>query len=581
MENDQYMFGLVVRVVRLLDSSQRRRALVVLILSLVAAILETIGVGSIVPFMLVVASPEKVQHTAFLSEVYNALGFSDVHSFAIFMGICVIAILLLNNTFRALSVWATLKFSSSAGHEISHRIFTQYLYQPYRFFLETSSADLRRSVLGEVQSLVGNVLVPMIDIASKAFIVLALLLLLLAANPIVSITIGGALGGVYVALYWFIRRWLLSIGQQRIAAQTRRHRTVNEAILGIKNIKITGDEHTYLRLFDDASTTFTTTTVRSGVVSQLPRYALEVIAFGGIVTIVLIELSKGAGLGSALPILTLYAFAGYRILPNFQLIFSSMATLRFNAAVFDKVEEQILQTKQGLLEFQEMVRADHLIERLPFTRSIELKHINFRYNETRKAVFKDFNLNIASGSTVGLVGKTGSGKTTLVDVISALLSPSSGQLLIDGRVIDTTNQRQWQKNIAYVGQQIYLTENSLKQNIAFGVPKGDIDLERVRWASRTAAIDDFIERELPAGYDTYVGENGAQLSGGQRQRIAIARALYLDRPVIILDEATSALDAHTERSVMASIDNLKGSKTIIIITHKMNNLENVDQVVEL
>jgi ABC-type bacteriocin/lantibiotic exporter with double-glycine peptidase domain len=575
------MMQLLKRVVRLLDPSQRRRALVVLVFSLVAAVLETIGVGSIVPFMMVVASPEKVHEVWFLSMAHNLLGFSDVRGFGIFMGLTVIGILLMNNAFRALSVWTTLRFSSSAGHEISHRIFTQYLYQPYRFFLGSSSAELRRSILGEVQSLVGNVLVPMIDMASKSFVVLALLLLLLVANPAVSIIIGGALGGAYVALYWFIRRWLLRIGQQRIAAQTRRHRTVNEAILGIKNIKIMGEEHTYLRLFDEASTIFASNSVKSGVVSQLPRYALEVIAFGGIVTIVLIELSKNEGLESALPILTLYAFAGYRILPNFQSIFASMATLRFNAAVFDKVEEQMLQTRHALSEYEEMERADHLISPLPFARSIELRNMSFRYDDTRRPVFEDFALLIEAGTTVGIVGKTGSGKTTLVDLIAALLYPSEGELLIDGAVIDETNRRPWQKNIAYVGQHIYLTENSLKQNIAFGVPEAEIDLEKVRWASQAAAIGDFIERELPDGFDTHVGENGAQLSGGQRQRIGIARALYLDRPVIILDEATSALDAETERGVMGAIDRLKGSRTIIIITHKLSNLDNVDKLVKL
>jgi ABC-type bacteriocin/lantibiotic exporter with double-glycine peptidase domain len=575
------MLRFLQRVVSLLDASQRRRAGLVLLLSVITAALETIGVGSIVPFMMVVTSPDKIGEVEYLSTIYNWGEFSDVSSFAFAIGVAIIVVLLLNNSFRALTMWSTLRFSSQVGQQISHKVLTQYLYQPYRFFLDSSSAELRRSVLGDVQGLVGNILVPLIDIASKGFVVAALLCLLLVANPIASIAIGGGLGLVYLLLYVSIRRWLLRLGQSRVIAQTQRHRTVNEAILGIKNIKIMGYEHTYLRLFDGQTTRFVDATIRSGVVSQLPRYALEVLAFGGIVAVVLFELSKNAEIDAALPLLTLYAFAGYRLLPNFQGIFAAVSTLRFNSAIFQKVEEQITRTASGLGEFKIHQSEGYDAARLGFSRNIVLKDLSFRYSDDRGEVLKDFNLTIERGSSVGIVGKTGSGKTTLVDILSGMLAPTNGELLVDGVEITPQNVRNWQKNISYVGQHIYLTESSIRQNIAFGLEDGDIDDGRIREAARMAAIDRFIETELPQGYDTLIGENGAKLSGGQRQRIGLARALFLNRPILILDEATSALDGETEKEVLAAIDGLRGSCTILSITHRLSTLQRMDKIIEL
>lgn len=575
------MFRFLQRVNSLLNASQRRRAGLVLFLSVITAMLETVGVGSIVPFMMVVTSPEKIGEVEYLSALYEWGQFSNVPSFAFAIGVAIIIVLLLNNTFRALTMWSTLKFSSRAGQEISHKVFTQYLYQPYRFFIDSSSAELRRNVLGDVQGLVGNILVPLIDIVSKGFVILALLCLLLVANPIASVAIGGTFAVIYSLLYVSVRRWLLRLGQSRVAAQTQRHRTVNEAILGIKNIKIMGYEHTYLSLFDRQTTRFVNATIKSGIVAQLPRYALEVLAFGGIVGLVLFEMSEHAEIDAALPLLTLYAFAGYRLLPNFQSIFASVSTLRFNSAIFHKVEEQIKQTASGIDEYKIHLLEGYDATPLPFIEDIVFKGLSFRYSDDRGEVLKDLSLRIDRGSSVGIVGKTGSGKTTLVDILSGMLAPTDGELLVDGVRITPQNVRNWQKNISYVGQHIYLTETSIRQNIAFGLEDGDIDEARIREAARMAAIDRFIETELPQGYDTFIGENGAKLSGGQRQRIGLARALFLNRPVLILDEATSALDGETEMEVLAAIDRLRGHCTILSITHRLSTLQNMDKIIEL
>lgn len=569
------MIGLVKKILHLLEPRERKQALWVLTSTIVMAFMEIVGIASILPFMAVLSSPDIVQKNKYLRQSYDFFGFESVNDYLFFLGLMVFALLVISNTIKAWNRWTTLGFSTMTGHGISSRLYQQYLYQPYAFFLNHNSSELRKNVLSEIQTLVLNIISPVMDVIARSLVACAILLLLVVVNPFLALTTGLFLGGAYFMIYWSMRRWLLRIGQLRVAAQSSRHKIVNESVLDIKNVKLTGNEDTYIKLYEPLSFSHSKTSVLSGLASDLPSYILEVVAFGGILFLSLYQLMQH-GLSQALPLVTLYAFAGYRLMPSFRAIFSAYTKIRFNYPTLEKITAELHATELDTLQRHELNN-----DALPFKNIIELKNISFSYEQNQKTIFHDFNLTIPANSSVGIIGKTGSGKTTLVDLILGLLSPSGGQILVDGQAVTDANRKAWQKNTAYVTQHIYLTDDTVRKNIAFGLADGQIDDEKVKHAAKMAALDEFIENDLPAQYETIIGENGIRLSGGQRQRIGLARALYLDRPILVLDEATSSLDHETEAEVMQAITNIGRQKTIIMIAHRTHSLAHADQIIDL
>lgn len=558
----------------LLNERQHRQAYGMLAFTAIVALLEMVGIASIFPFMAVLASPDTAVTNKYLNWGYTYFEFANTHQYLIFLGIIVFLLLVLTNVIKAVMRWMILQFSSMTGHEISKNLLSNYLHQPYAYFLQHNSAELQKSILNEVNTLVSAIILPLTDAVAKIVVSIMLVCLLIAIDPILAFVISVTLGGSYAVIYFFMRKWLSRIGNERLKAQTKRFKTVNEALMGIKNIKLTGHEKTYVNLYNEPSHRYSETTALSGMASEMPRYALEIIAFGGILSIVLFKLWQSGDLGQALPVISLYAFAGYRLMPIFQIIFAAYTKIRFNYPTMDRICHDM--ASDGMIQAERGDQAP-----LNFKYKIQLKNLDFIYTGTDRKVLDDFSLDIAFGSSIGIVGKTGSGKTTLVDIIIGLLSPSSGQVFVDGIQITDENRREWQKNIAYVTQQIYLSDDTIKSNIAFGLRSDEIDDARVRKAAKMAALDGFIEHELPEQYDTIIGENGIRLSGGQRQRIGLARALYLDRPILVLDEATSALDTETEDAVMRAVKNLASQKTIIMIAHRKKSLEGVDTLIDL
>lgn len=571
------MFGQMHKIYSLLTKRQRLQAAVLFALTTFVAMFELVGVASILPFMAVLSSPDTITTNKIIKGVYDILGFSSSRSFLIFLGILTFALLLLGNAAKAVSSWASNRFSGRWGHSISVRLFEQYLNQPYIFFIERNSSELRKLVLGEVQILISSYLIPVLDVLSRSLICIAVIGLIFIADPILAIATVLVLGGAYALVYIFIRRWLSRIGMLRSNAQTIRHKIVNEALQGIKNVKLTGQESLYVKLFERPSRDQIRANALAVMAAELPRYALESFAFGGLLFVVLYKLSQTSDLQGTLPIVTLYAVAGYRLMPNFQAIFSSVTKIRFNSIVLTRIHQELHAT----LPASGRHPVDDRQPRLPFEHSIVLKNASFSYNGALRPVFRDFNLTIRANSIVGIVGKSGAGKTTLVDVLIGLLQPTGGEIFIDGVKLGPENVRAWQKNVAYVSQHIYLSDDSIRRNIAFGVPDNQIDEKRLQEAIRLTALQEFVENDLPEGLDTLLGENGVRLSGGQRQRVGIARALYLDRPVLVLDEATSALDMDTEREVMAAINNIGHSKTVIMIAHRLESLSAADELIDL
>jgi ABC-type multidrug transport system fused ATPase/permease subunit len=459
-------------------------------------------------------------------------------------------------------------------YSIGKRLVDGYLHQSYSWFLTRNSADLGKNILSEVSQVITFALGPIANIIASGAIIFALLLLLVVVDPKLAITIGLVLGFAYGLVFKFTGKLLNRIGEERIAANEARFIALNEGFGAAKEVKVGSLEHIYIQRFAEPAKTYSKHMATATIIANLPRFALELIAFGGMLLVILYLMSKSGNFANALPIISLYALAGYRLMPSLQQLYSSATQLRFAGAALDA----LLRELDSIQPLSPKAAETSNIKELTFEKSIELNNVTFHYPSVDDAAIKNINLTIAANSKVGFVGPTGSGKTSTVDLILGLLEAQSGGLEIDGRVINNTNRRSWQSLIGYVPQHIYLSDDSVEANIAFGISADEIDQTVVEHVAKIADLHEFVVTKLPNKYKTKVGERGVRLSGGQRQRIGIARALYRNPKVLILDEATSALDNLTEQSVMKAVHNLGQDITVIMIAHRLSTVKECDTI---
>lgn len=565
------MLSALRKQIHLLSPKERTRAAFLLVMIFIMALLEVIGVASIMPYMAVLADQSLIETNVALNFAYIKLGFADARSFLLFLGIIVFVTLVGAQGFKTITTYAQLRFIFMLEYGIAKRLVAGYLGQPYVWFLSRHSADLAKNVLSEVGLVVHGMLLPTITLVAQISVALALLSLLVVVDPKLAMMVGVALVLAYGVMYALMRGFLSQIGSERKAANQRRFTVLAEAFGAAKEIKIGGLENVYVERFSLPALVYARHQASASSVSQLPRYVLEAMAFGGILALTLYLLSKGGGISSALPVLALYAFAGYRLLPAIQNIYVSLTQLRYGGSALDNLHTDLISLNSPA---SRIASSDSLV----LAKEINLNAIEFRYPNTESSVLNGLNLSIPARSIVGLVGATGSGKTTTVDLIMGLLEPSSGKLEVDGIAINESNMHLWQRCIGYVPQQIFLSDDSIAANIAFGVKIDEIDMDSVERAAKIANLHDFVVSDLPGGYSTIVGERGVRLSGGQRQRIGIARALYHKPQVLILDEATSALDNLTERAVMEAVSNLGHKITIILIAHRLTTVRECDLI---
>lgn len=558
------------KAVALLTPRERWRGGLVLLMALVMACLETAGVASVMPFLAVLASPEMIQENPALRWAYDTGGFESTDRFLIALGIGAFVVTVLGALFRILTRYAMHRFTEMRRHSVGSRLLGTYLRRPYAFFLQRHSMDLVKSILSEVDELVMNVLKPVLNAAAYAVIVLALIILLVVMDPVLAVVVGVGIGGTYVLIYVGVQGYLGRIGNDRALANRERFTTAGEALGGIKAIKVLGRESAYLTRFQGPSRRFARHQATNVTVSEVPKYVIEAIGFGGVIALALYLLVTREDLGRVLPLLGLYTVAGYRLLPAAQQIYSSVSRLKYGAAAVEDIH----------LDLSEEESAPDVEAEAPLAprEEIRLEGVSFAYPEASTHALTDVTLSIPVGTSVGFVGTTGAGKTTAVDLLLGLLTPERGSITVDGTPVGPANRRAWQASIGYVPQDIFLTDSSVTENIALGVDAPDIDHAAVERAARVAQVHDFITDELPEGYATTVGEKGMRLSGGQLQRIGIARALYRDPPVLLFDEATSALDTTTEAAVMKAVEALHGKKTIVIVSHRLSTVEKCDCV---
>jgi ABC-type multidrug transport system fused ATPase/permease subunit len=558
------------KLLDLLTPPERIRAYLLLSMIFFMALLDMIGVASIMPFMAVLANPDLISTNTFLNAAYIKLGFSDPQQFLFALGILVFVLLIVSLAFKALTTYAQLRFSLMREFSIGKRLVEGYLHQPFSWFLSQHSADLGKTILSEVSQVVSKGIAPMMTLITQGALTLTLLLLLILTDPKLALIVGLTLATAYIFFFTVTRNFLSRIGRERLKANKERFSAVSEAFGASKEIKISGLEKTYIQRFCIPASTYARHHTTAQAISQLPRFILEAIAFGGMVLVVLYLMAQRGNFASALPIIALYAFAGYRLMPALQQIYSAVTQLRFARPALDALHADLMSLQP--LDFKLNQKA------ITLTESIVLNQIQYRYPNAANPVLKNLSLTIPAKSIVGLVGATGSGKTTTVDLIMGLLEAQQGTLAVDRQVITAQNQRSWQRIIGYVPQQIFLADDSIVANIALGLEAKDIDHAAVERAARIANLHDFVVNELPLQYRTTVGERGVRLSGGQRQRIGIARALYRNPQVLILDEATSALDNLTEAAVMEAVQNLGHKVTIIMIAHRLSTVKICDTI---
>lgn len=562
------------KLFELLTPSERKGAAVLMGMVLLMAFLDVLGVASVLPFMAVLANPDLVHTNAWLYAAYTKsrlIGINTIDHFLFVLGGLVFVLLVTSLAFKALTIYAQNRFAQMREYSIGKRLVEGYLHQPYSWFLDRHSADLGKNILVEVGTMVSDVLTPVMNLIAQSAVTLALLILMFMVNPLLVLTVGMVLGLTYAGIFAVMSGWLGRLGEARIYANQERFTIVSEAFSGAKEIKIGGLEEAYIRRFSKPAEIFAKVQATFQVIAQLPRFALEAVAFGGMLLILLKLILNSGSLVAALPTITLYAFAGYRLLPALQQIYSAVSQLRFTSPVLDALHKD-------LINLQPAINQQGPIIPLPITQSIRLQKVTYSYPNAPQQMLKGIDLNIPAVKKVGFVGATGSGKTTTVDIILGLLEPQQGQLIVDEKPITAINRRRWQRTIGYVPQHIYLVNDSVSANIAFGSNINEIDQDAVEHAAAIANLHKFVIDELPQGYATTVGERGVRLSGGQRQRIGIARALYHKPQVLVLDEATSALDNITERAVMEAVNHLSQEITVILIAHRLSTVRLCDQI---
>ena len=543
-------------------------------MTMVMAFLDMLGVASILPFMAVLATPELVQTNIALNIAFtisHEIGIRTTEQFLFALGVMVFLLLVASMAFKALTTYAQTRFALMREYSIGKRLVEGYLHQPYSWFLNRHSAELGKTILSEVSTVISNGMLPLITLMAQSMVTVALLILLIIVDPLLALSVGLVLGLAYTSIFAVVSGWLKRLGQARIKANQERFTAVSEAFGAAKEVKVGGLEQAYIERFAKPAEIFAKGQANASVIAQLPRFALEATAFGGMLLVILYLMVKSGSFAAALPIIALYAFAGYRLMPALQQIYGAFTQLRFAGPALDALYKDLISLQAS--------NAQHgHSSPLVLTEAIQLNQVSYRYPNTPQYALKSVDLSISAHSKVGFVGATGSGKTTSVDVILGLLEPQKGALKIDGQPITAVNRRQWQRAIGYVPQHIYLADDSVAANIAFGVNAEDIDQQAVERAAKIANLHEFVSNDLSQGYTTKVGERGVRLSGGQRQRIGIARALYHDPQILILDEATSALDNLTEQAVMEAVNNLGHNITIILIAHRLSTVRQCDQI---
>jgi ATP-binding cassette, subfamily B, bacterial PglK len=558
----------------LLTRQQRRRLLRLQVLIVIMAFAELASVLAIGPFMAVVGDMSRLQGDGRLAWAYRLSGLESPEAFLTLLGVMVLLVLLLAALLSMYTTWRLSLYSAQVGAELSSRLYRYYLYQPWLFHSGENTSGLINKVSQEVQRTTHRIINPCMRLNAKLVMVSLMTVAIFLYNPVIAVSGALIFAASYLLLYKTVRRFLVANGRRISRAQAKRFKLMTEGFGGIKDLLLLHRQESFTSRFDKASNSVARGQGVTQGLSEAPRYAIELVAFGAVILLVLYLLNLYEGnLGAILPALSIYALAGFKMLPAFQKIYSAISQIRGNLAAYESIREDLLasRTSDSTVAGQPEAEITPLVPR----QAIVLQDVVFDYPGKKGLALDGLTLTIPANRMVGLVGASGSGKSTAVDLLLGLIRPQQGRVMIDGVPLTPDNLRSWQAGVGFVPQQIFLADASILENVAFGIAREQIDEARAMEALRLAQLDDLIEK-LPEGVETWIGERGVQLSGGQRQRIGIARALYQQARVLVLDEATSALDGITERRVMSDIQHLAGQMTIVLVAHRLTTVKECD-----
>jgi ABC-type multidrug transport system fused ATPase/permease subunit len=552
----------------LLTPVEQRNAVMLLGLMIIGMVLETLGVGLVIPALALLTQQDLAHNYPTLQPALQALGNPSQKTLVIGGMLVLVGVYLIKALFLAFLAWRQIHFAYGVQAQLSQRLFTVYLHQPYTFHLQRNSAQLIRNAVGEIGIFTYNGIMPGMLLLTESLVLLGLCSLLLVVEPLGALIVVSVLGTTAWGFYRLTRERITRWGQVRQHHEGLRIQHLQEGLGGAKDVKLLGREANFLEQYRVHNVQSARVGQLHATLQQLPRLWLELLAVSGLAILVISMLMQDRALEAVLPTLGLFAAAAFRLIPSVNRMLSAAQSLRYSLPVIDTLHTELNLVTPEMADTQKPVK--------PFHTALELSLVTYAYPNAAEPALKDISLTIQHGESIGFIGASGAGKSTLADILLGLLTPDSGEVRVNGRSIQE-NLRNWQDQIGYVPQSIFLTDDTLRRNVAFGLAEDQIDNGAVTRAIQAAQLEELVA-SLPDGLETLVGERGIRLSGGQRQRIGIARALYHDPAVLVLDEATSALDTATEEGVIQAVTALQNSKTIIIVAHRLSTVAHCDRL---
>ncbi|EMO84959.1 ABC transporter ATP-binding protein [Leptospira santarosai] len=573
MDKSRTIFDLLKSLWSHFSDRRHKQLSLLVVLIIVTSFTEAFSIGAVLPFLSALTMPEKIFEMEYLKPMLFVLKISKPEELIFPTTILFIFASLVSGGMRLLLLWVSNRLSFAIGTDLSIQIYQRTLYQPYRIHLERNSSEVVVGILVKAKRMIGSIILPIIQMISSIFIIFSVLGFLVQLDPILLATIMLTFGSFYGVIAFFVRKQLTKNSYAETKENSHVMKLLQDGLGGIRDILLNGNQNFYTEIFKESDQKLRRTSAVSSFTAASPKFVVETISMILFAILAYTVSIKNGSLQFSLPFLGALALSAQRLLPVLQQTYQSWALIKGARGALEDVVDLL---DQPLPEYAFLPPPDPI----KFQNELSLKNISFRYHHDGPWILKDINLAVKKGSKIGIIGQTGSGKSTLLDLIMGLLEPSSGSIFLDGKELNEKNIRSWQASIANVPQAIFLSDDTILNNIALGIPRQDIDIEKAKQAAEKAKISDHIEN-LNEGYKTFVGERGVRLSGGQRQRIGIARALYKEASIIVFDEATSALDNETERAVMESIEGLGKDLTVLIIAHRLSTVKNCDQIITL
>ncbi|MEX0322343.1 MAG: ABC transporter ATP-binding protein [Puniceicoccaceae bacterium] len=555
----------------------RKKLLGVFLVILIQGLFQVVGVTSILPFLALASNPGGFRQSGIGEKLLSYLPDLTDNQLLLMAGLFAIVMLVTSNVLMLAGEMIRTRYIYGFGHWLRLRLLTRILRNPYSYFLQRNTGELLKKTTGDVMAYVASVLSPLMESIARIITVLFLLTTLVLVDPVLAFFTAVGFTAYYVSIFTFLKKRRKATSDALKMANRGAMKEIHQLLGGVKPIKVHGVEESFLNRFAKHSAVQASLHKWFPLYQNSPRYFIEPVAFGGMVALVLILSSRGDNFTDVLPTLGVMALIGYRLIPSFQLLYGSATGMTLMVHCLEEVYEEFVEVESERIQLS--TRRER--ERLEWSDTLHLKDITFQYNEAPVPVIQGLDLKIKRNQFVAFVGSTGSGKSTVIDIIMGLHTPQSGGLVLDGKPIEQDLVRRWRLGIGYVPQEIFLLDDTIAANIAFGIGPDEIDMEQVKRVAEVAQIKEFIDSELPDGFLSEVGERGVRLSGGQRQRIGLARALYHKPSLLVLDEATSALDMETEAALMQAIEGLYGQITLVVIAHRLSTVQRADVIYRL